>query len=323
VDREQLTVQPAAEVAQAEGTPGEAGETPEETGTPALSVLNPGFESSGNWSQAGSSAYPGTSFYRSNWGTAQGRTGNGYVISNHAYGYLQSEAIAVTPGQQYDLYSYVRGEVDPDDSEGAWSIRAYFYQSDGSYLTHVIVDAGSTLSTAWTREGGQATVPASAASLRVILYNYMTTGWVAFDDVSLRLVGGGGTNLLADPGFYWGYWGASQPRSGAHAYSISNLAYGYLLSDPIPVSPHTQYDLQAWVRGELDADGAPTPAARVPGEAGVGDAPPAGRCASTPTGRTGARSATSRPGAAARRRTPRPPTRRAAVPSPPRPTRPT
>jgi hypothetical protein len=47
--------------------------------------------------------------------------------------------------------------------------------------------AGS-LSTTWQRRGGRAMSPPGAATLRVRLYNYMNSGWAAFDDVSLKEV---------------------------------------------------------------------------------------------------------------------------------------
>jgi hypothetical protein len=35
---------------------------------------------------------------------------------------------------------------------------------------------------------------------------------------------------------------------------LSNHAYGHLESDPIPVTPNTQYTLSAWTRGKIDPD---------------------------------------------------------------------
>jgi hypothetical protein len=87
-------------------------------------VSNPGFESSGNWSQNPSSAYPATSFYHSTWGTAAPHSGSyAYVISNHVYGSLNSDLINVSPNSTYDAYACVRGEIDAEDSSGLWLVR--------------------------------------------------------------------------------------------------------------------------------------------------------------------------------------------------------
>jgi hypothetical protein len=40
----------------------------------------------------------------------------------------------------------------------------------------------------WTQKGGRVTVPSGAATLRVYVYNEMGSGWVNFDDVSVRKV---------------------------------------------------------------------------------------------------------------------------------------
>ena len=45
----------------------------------------------------------------------------------------------VTPGQDYDVTLYARGEIDPDSSPdaslgGSWKIRAYWYDASGAYL---------------------------------------------------------------------------------------------------------------------------------------------------------------------------------------------
>lgn len=44
------------------------------------------------------------------------------------------------------------------------------------------------------------------------------------------------------------------PHTGSYAQAISNLAYGYLQSDLIPVEPGTVYNLHAYLRGQLDGD---------------------------------------------------------------------
>jgi RHS repeat-associated protein len=245
-------------------------------GVQALNVPNPGFESSGNWSGIRSSAYPGTSFWRGTWGTANEHSGSrAYATSNHAYGLLQSSAIAVSPNTQYDLYAYVRGELDAEDSGGNWVIRARFYNSSGAYISYQNAAAGGagSLSTTWQSKGGRITTPSNAASVRIQLYNYLNSGWVAYDDVSFREVDNL-FNLAPNPGFessgswserkssvfpgtslYRSTWGTAAPHGGSYAYAISNHAYGYLQSANITVQPNVQYNLRAYVRGELDPEG--------------------------------------------------------------------
>ena len=148
----------------------------------------PGFESTGGWSTSRDASFPGTSFYRGIWGTADGRSGDyGHVISSHMYGYLQSSAISATPGGVYDVYSWMRGELDADDSGGSWVLRVYFYNSSGTLISSSDAASGgpTTLTTAWQRKGGQVTAPAGTASLKVWLMVYMNSGWAAFDDVSV------------------------------------------------------------------------------------------------------------------------------------------
>jgi hypothetical protein len=43
----------------------------------------------------------------------------------------------------------------------------------------------SSASTTWSEKSGDFTTPSSAAYVRVQLYNYMNSGWIAWDDVSL------------------------------------------------------------------------------------------------------------------------------------------
>nr|MBA3532809.1 hypothetical protein [Ardenticatenales bacterium] len=44
------------------------------------------------------------------------------------------------------------------------------------------------------------------------------------------------------------------PRTGSYAQVITNMSYGYLQSDLIPVEPNTSYNLHAYLRGQLDID---------------------------------------------------------------------
>jgi RHS repeat-associated protein len=81
----------------------------------------------------------------------------------------------------------VRGKIDPDDSWGYWILRAAFYDASGTYLGYQDAEMGngSSISETWQKKGGNVTVPANATQMRLQLYNYMNTGWVAFDDVAL------------------------------------------------------------------------------------------------------------------------------------------
>jgi hypothetical protein len=262
-----------------------------ETGQFEIAVPDAGFESGGQWSHVASGSWPGTSIWRGTWGTANPHSGSrAEVISNHAYGYLQSDEIAVSANTQYDLYAYVRGELDPEDSGGQWTIRAYFYNSSGGQISYTDAAKGvaGTLNTTWQSKGGRITTPAGTVKLRIRLYNYSNSGWVAYDDVSLKRVGSG-TNLAPNPGFesssgwtekpssvfpgtsIWrSTWGIGSPRSGSYAYSISNLHYGWVWTPQLEVAPETQYNVQVYARGEivlrcaLDATQTPTAAPAVP-----------------------------------------------------------
>jgi RHS repeat-associated protein len=159
-------------------------------GTSTNLVTNPGFEDAAGWSEWRSSSYPGTSFLRATSGTAAPPPQSGlyaYAISNHSQGNLQSDSVSVTPNSDYDLYAFIRGELDPDDSHGAWRLRVNYYDSAGTYLTYQDAASGNPggLTAAWQYLGGRITTPANAASLKVRLYSYQTSGWIAIDDVSL------------------------------------------------------------------------------------------------------------------------------------------
>jgi YD repeat-containing protein len=233
------------------------------------------FETGGEINEVKSSAFPGTSVWRGTWGTTAPISGDfAYAISNQAYGYIRSDPITVAANTQYDLYAWVRGRLDPEDSNGSWIIRAYYYNSSGGAISYQDIASGgpTSVSTTWQERGGRITTPANIATLRIQLYNYMNSGWVAFDDVRLNPIGSG-TNLVANPVFEsssnWSgithsafpgtsIWRSTQataaPRSGSYAYAISNHAYGRLRSGAITVQAGAQYDLYAWMRGGIDAD---------------------------------------------------------------------
>jgi len=229
------------------------------SGETEVTLLNPSFEdSTTGWSETASSEFPGTSIWRATWGTADQHSGEyGYAISNHAYGYLRSDAIAISPNTAYDLYAWVRGEIDPDDSGGGWIIRASFFDSGDVYIGYQNAASGGagTLSTTWQNKGGRITTPANAATVRIDLYNYLNSGWVAYDDVSLQVAYSDGDDpppspVVPNPGFesstgwseniysefpgtaIWrGMGDTAAPHSGSYGYVISNHASGYLESD--------------------------------------------------------------------------------------------
>ena len=187
----------------------------------------------------------------------------------------------IAAGEQYTFGAFIRGELDTDGSLGCWLARVQFYNSS---MTGVgvkdITGCPGSLSTSWmsidqANDGaldgdGQFTVVAGATQMRVMLYADMSTGWVSFDDISLKKVGTS-TERLTDPGFevngwsvgkvfagtsVWrGDWGIAQPLSGAYAYTISNLSHGVIYSGLIePIAQGEQYKVSAYVRGELDSE---------------------------------------------------------------------
>jgi RHS repeat-associated protein len=108
-------------------------------------------------------------------------------ICSSTYGILVSNSLPVQAGTEYQVYAWVKGELDAEDSLGDWIMRAQFYDTNGSALSYISVDYGalSGLSTTWQQQGGRFTAPANAATMKIQLWNYMNSGWVAFDDVSV------------------------------------------------------------------------------------------------------------------------------------------
>ena len=68
-----------------------------------------------------------------------------------------------------------------------WLIRAWYYDANTAYLGYQDVDSayGGYSSANWQQEGGQLTLPQGTAQVAIQLYNHESSGWVAFDDVSL------------------------------------------------------------------------------------------------------------------------------------------
>jgi|GEM_PF-1068994 len=229
-----------------------------------VSIPVTSFDADPAWQAQATS--PGTWLWKSNWWGAYSGTAN-YLISNNVHGELISEPIAVAPNTQYTLSGWIRGEINEQEGEGGWIIRAVYYDANDQYLdfTDAAFGGGAGVSTSWAQKSGLVTTPPGAASVRIFLYFQLSSGWVSFDDISFKQVGAT-TELVADPGFELGTgWTASQyspvsflwrvgwgQRSGAYAYTITNNAYGHLTSNQIAVTPNTQYVLAGWVRGELD-----------------------------------------------------------------------
>ena len=158
------------------------------SGTSTNLAPNPGFETANSgWTEIPSTVFPATSIWRSGWGMATERTGQyGYAISNVGYGYKWTDPISVTPGDELDVFAWMRGEIDPDDSAGSAGVRAYFYDSSGAYLSWagVSIYPGS-LDGAWELGGKSVTVPSGASTVRMMLISHSNSGWVAFDDAYL------------------------------------------------------------------------------------------------------------------------------------------
>jgi len=111
------------------------------------------------------------------------------TIGNLPYGYIKSSLVAVTPGDEYDLTVYLRGQIDPEGSIGCWRVRATFLDASGSTLS--VSDPasgcdGAGISEDWQMKRGWVVVPSRAVSLRVDLYNTLSTGWVTFDSPLLK-----------------------------------------------------------------------------------------------------------------------------------------
>ncbi len=150
-------------------------------------VANPGFETTGNWTETTITGFASTWFYRSTWGTADQHSGEyGYVISNQMYGYLRSQEIAVSPGQYYDVNAYMRGLIDPEDSFGSVLVRAAFYTSGGAAVSNVdaaTVSPGS-LTTTWQKSGGVVTKYYLAGGTRVAMRKGSAFYWLLSDHPS-------------------------------------------------------------------------------------------------------------------------------------------
>jgi hypothetical protein len=258
-----------------DGTPDCNDGCPTDPGSTEFSPLVDGFETADLWSFSHYSIFPGSSSYRSTWGTAEERTGSyGLALSNHAYAIPTTDFITAGPGT-HTVSVWVRGEMD-ESSYGGWIIRVYFYDSNQQALSptyqHAKSCTGSAtcVSTTWAKKSGTVTAPAGTAMIKIQLFFYMAGGWVAYDDLELdgtpltvqnHGVDGGfetttGWNLSSSGHFpatsqFRHTWGTANQHSGEYALALSNQAYAFPITTFIAAGPGT-HTLSAWVRGEMD-----------------------------------------------------------------------
>lgn len=155
-------------------------------------MTNPGFESSGNWTEVRDAGFPGTSFSRCT--QLEGCTPNNgnytYVIGNLASGMLQSSGIAASPNKEYDLSAWVSGRLDDADCDGTGQVRVVYYNSSQVEISSktIYTTTPSQISTTWQRLGKRILTPAGTATVRIQLRLKQVSGWLDFDDVSLQEV---------------------------------------------------------------------------------------------------------------------------------------
>jgi RHS repeat-associated protein len=178
-------------------------------------VPNAGFEEDTTaWQQWVAAPFPATSFWLGDWGPALPYEGErAAVISNHAYGRIESDPVEVTGGRCYVLGAWLHGEIDPEDSFLGWLLRAEFLNGTQSVGWEDAV-AARQVNPDWTYVEGRVTAPAEATALQVQLYSLLSSGWVTFDDVSLRACGESSSEALA----------ASPPSSPATGNASPPLA---------------------------------------------------------------------------------------------------
>ncbi len=154
---------------------------------------DPGFELGTGWSAIPTAGFPGTSLWRGGWGTGTPRSGSyAFALSNHSYGTLQTDPIAVLPGATYTLSAWVRGKLNAQASGGGWTLKLLAYDRQGALISSYTVASGGggSLTITAMRHGlqqrsGTVTLPGNATTVRAELFDTMTDGWVAMDDVSI------------------------------------------------------------------------------------------------------------------------------------------
>jgi hypothetical protein len=258
-----------------DGTPDCNDGCPTDPGATEFSPLVDGFETNDLWSFDHYSIFPGSSAYRSTWGTAEEHTGSyGLALSNQAYAIPTTDFIPAGAGN-HTVSAWVRGEMD-DSSYGGWIIRVYFYDRDQQALSPAYLHAASCtgsascVSTTWTKKSGTVAAPAGTAMIKIRLFFYMAGGWVAFDDLELdgtpitvlnHGVDGGfetttGWSLSSSGSFpassqFRYTWGTANQHTGEYALALSNQAYAYPTTNFIAAGSGA-HTISAWVRGEMN-----------------------------------------------------------------------
>ena len=155
-------------------------------------VTNPGFESGmAGWTATRVSGHAGTALVLGQTGTSTPYAGGwAYSISNLADGSLTSSSSAVMPNTMYQLYAWMRGYVDPEESGSAAKLVAHFYDANGDYMVSSLVQEGEggpvgNSASEWAWLGGTVSTPANAATMAVALLVSEADGWVAIDNVVL------------------------------------------------------------------------------------------------------------------------------------------
>jgi hypothetical protein len=247
-------------------------------------VANSGFEDGETgWIAVAHGEFPATSIRLNDDNTSDGRgygNGHAWAISNHAHGKLVSDRFPVDSNTEYDLYVWVRGESDSEASWKALKIKVIYYRYYRRNWIElddetVYSNSGSVGET-WKRVGDRVVTASNyhyQTYAEIHLEYRFASGWIAFDGVEMVKVGQS-SNAVPNPGFENGaanwsedpreefpataFWlsrdGIAEPHGGGHAFAISNLGNGRVLSDPIEVVPDTDYDMGVWVRGSVDPD---------------------------------------------------------------------
>ena len=110
------------------------------------------------------------------------------MITNTAYGWIESDPITVQEGQRYQLSTFIQGRIDPDGSRdgGTWVVRVSWFDQSGERIGYDNTASGdpSSLPTTWAQVGGEATAPVGAVTAKLRIYLYMGSGWINIDDVT-------------------------------------------------------------------------------------------------------------------------------------------
>ena len=153
-------------------------------------VPDPGFEDGDGWTDKIWSVYGNsTSHWRGDWGFGDPRSGTySHVITNTAYGWLESDLFDVSAGETYNLSTYIRGRIDPDDSRDGWvwAVRVNWFDDSQVRIgyDHAAGGAPTTMPGTWTEVGDEVVAPVGAVEANIRIYLYMGSGWINIDDVT-------------------------------------------------------------------------------------------------------------------------------------------